>query len=324
MQIERFKGWVPIRVYWEQNAPFVDWCYMGEERFTAPFFSDTIERHLRLPANLLFRPQTPIETLAEWREARPGLPPKGFIFHMSRCGSTLVAQMLAALPRSIVISEAGPIDSVLRANFRDPALTDDRRATWLEWMVSAMGQPRAGEEKDLFIKFDCWHTIDLELIHRVFPDVPWLFLYRNPVEVMVSQFKKRSVHFIPGIIEPGFFGLDPAAAIEMPPEEYGAIILARICEAALRHRETGRSMFINYSRLPEAVWTTVLDFFDVAYSPDDLAALRGAAKFNAKNPILHFEDDIERKNQQASKRLIQATERWLAPVYEQMESAARY
>jgi hypothetical protein len=322
MQADRFRGWVPIRVYWEQKAPVVDWCYMGKERFTDPFFSDTIERCLNHPANLLFRPQTPIETLAEWREAQPGLPPKGFIFHMSRCGSTLVAQMLAALPGTIVISEAGPIDSVLRANFRDPTLSDDRRAAWLEWAVSAMGQPRSDEEKDLFIKFDCWDTMDLGLIHRTFPDVPWIFLYRNPVEVMVSQFKKKSAHLIPGVIEPALFGFDPAAAIELPPEEYSAKALARICEAALRHRKSGRSMFINYTSLPEAVWTTILDFFHIDYTPGDLAALRQAAQFNAKNPSLQFQDDRAAKLQQAGQQLIQATERWLAPVYERLQSAA--
>lgn len=323
MRADRFKGWVPIRVYWEQGSPVVDWCYMGEERFTDPFFSDTIERLLLNPATLLFRRQTSIETLAEWREVQPGLRPRGFIFHMSRCGSTLVAQMLAALPRSVVISEAGPADSVLRANSQDPTLTDDRRAAWLEWVVSAMGQPRSGGEKDFFIKFDCWHTIDMGLIHRAFPDVPWIFLYRNPVEVMVSQLKKRAAHFIPGIIAPAFFGLDPAAAIEMPPESYGAMILARICEAALRQRGSGRSMFINYTRLPEAVWTTILDFFDVAYTPDDLERLREVSKLNAKNPALHFEGDSAIKNNQASGQVIRATERWLAPVYEQLQAAER-
>jgi hypothetical protein len=323
MRAERFRGWVPIRVYWEQNAPFVDWCYLGERRFTDPFFNDTIEQCLRNPANLLFRHHTPIEALAEWRRAQPGLPPKGFIFHMSRCGSTLVAQMLAALSSSVVISEAGPVDSVLRANIHDPTLSLERQAEWLEWVVSAMGQPRSGEEKDLFIKFDCWHAIDLELIHRTFPDVPWIFLYRNPVEVMVSQLKKRSVHFIPGIIDPTVFGLDRAAATEMPPEEYGAITLARICEAALRQRGAGRSLFINYRRLPEAVWTTILDFFHVAYTPDDVERMRKVARLNAKNPNLQFEDDSAAKNKQASEQLIQATERWLAPVYEQLQSAGR-
>ena len=34
------------------------------------------------------------------------------------------AQMLAAVPQNLVLSEAGPIDAVVRANTRDPQLTD--------------------------------------------------------------------------------------------------------------------------------------------------------------------------------------------------------
>ena len=93
------------------------WCYLGEDRFVAPFFEQTISRHSRTPFNLPFPHVTPLAALAELQAADPGLPPTGFIFHMSRCGSTLVAQMLAALPQNIVISEAGPVDAVLHANW---------------------------------------------------------------------------------------------------------------------------------------------------------------------------------------------------------------
>lgn len=322
MRADRFAGWVPIRVYWEQSAAFVDWGYVGKERFAEPFFSDTVERCLRNPTNLLFRHHTPVETLAEWREASPGLLPKGFIFHMSRCGSTLVAQMLAALPQTIVISEAGPVDSVLRANFRDPSLTDDRRAALLQWMVSALGQPRMGEEKNLFIKFDCWDTMELGMIEQAFPDVPWIFLYRNPVEVMVSQALRKSAHLVPGMIEPDLFGLDPNAALTFQPEEYCAIILARICEAALRHHKPGRSIIIDYNSLPGAVSASVLDFFRITCTDVDLERLNHAAQFNSKNPTLHFQDDSAAKNRQASPQVIRATERWLGPVYEKLQAAS--
>src|SRR6266542_3419017 len=87
-------------------------------------------------------------------EAQPGLSPSGFIFHMSRCGSTLISQMLAALPQNIVISEAGPIDSLLRTNFHDPSFADDRRPIWFAWVVSALGQRRSGQEQHFFIKFN--------------------------------------------------------------------------------------------------------------------------------------------------------------------------
>ncbi|HJQ69183.1 MAG TPA: sulfotransferase family protein [Blastocatellia bacterium] len=323
MLADRFAGWVPIRVYWEQRGAFLDWAYMGEARFTEPFFNDTIENCLRNPANLLFRRHTPIDTLAELFETRPALYPKGFIFHMSRCGSTLVAQMLASLPRTVVISEAGPIDSVLRANFRDPTLTDERRAGWLRWMLSALGQPRVGDEKKFFVKFDCWDSMELGLIGRAFPDVPWIFLCRNPIEVMVSQSNRKSAHLVPGVIEPALFGLDPAAAIKFQPEEYCAIILARICEAALAHHQPGRSLIIDYSRLPGAVSASLLDFFHVDYTDNDLERLANAARFNAKSPSLHFEEDSAEKKSQASPQLIEATERWLAPVYEKLQAASR-
>ena len=79
--------------------------------------------HLRLSATPL-QPALPatdsIDVLLEWQEQSPGLPPSGFIFHMSRCGSTLAARMLAASPRNIVLSEADPIDYVLRAPCATP------------------------------------------------------------------------------------------------------------------------------------------------------------------------------------------------------------
>lgn len=144
MQVDQLAGWTPIRVYWEQSSAMVDWCYSGERRFTDPFFDQTIERCLKHPSNLIFRHQTPIETLGEYHEARPGLPPTGFIFHLSRCGSTLVSQMLAALPQNVVISEAAPIDALLRSRLRDHDVTDATRVAWLRWMMSALGQRRSG------------------------------------------------------------------------------------------------------------------------------------------------------------------------------------
>ena len=165
----------------------VDWCYLGKDRFKDSFFDQTVGECLRQPFNLLFRDQTPIDVLGQWNELRPGLSPTGFIFHMSRCCSTLISRMLASLPQNIVISEARPIDSTLRAHFHSDAVTDERRIAWLRWMVSALAQRRRGKEQHFFIKFDAWNVLEVPLIRRAFPAVPWVFVYRDPVEVLVSQ-----------------------------------------------------------------------------------------------------------------------------------------
>ena len=178
-QLPKLDGWLPIRVDWSAMSPqlagrdavepLVDWCRVGARRFVEPFFGQTIEKCLREPFSLLFRHQTSLEVLVEWQRARPGLQPSGFIFHMSRCGSTLLTQMLAALPQNIVISEASPISGILRA--KSSMATDEQKVAWLRAMLSALGQRRSGRETHFFVKFDSWHTFNLSLIRRAFPDV---------------------------------------------------------------------------------------------------------------------------------------------------------
>ena len=314
-------GWVPILVKWQRSRPFIEWCYIGTDPLTEPFFDQAIQKLMYQPFNLLFRHQTPIETLAERYEVKPGLQPTGFIFHMSRCGSTLISQMLAALPRTIVVSEASPVDAVLRAHFRVPGLTDDERIDWLRWMISALGQQRLGDEKHFFIKLDCWNTIVLPLIHRAFPDVPWIFLYRNPVEVLVSQLKRRGAHMVPGVIEPSLFGMNDKAIFQMQPEEYCARALAKVCEAALTYQEGG--MLVNYNQLPEAMWDLIPKFFGIEYSQSDIKILNRVSRLDAKNPSLQFTNDTDVKNYSATELMHSMADEWIVPIYERLEAACQ-
>ena len=183
----RLAGWIPYRFFWQEGRPWVQWCHLDGGRLTDPSFTQTIRVRMRLPFNLLFRQQTPVETLLEWQERQPGLPPAGFIFHLSRCGSTLVAQMLAALPRHVVLSEPDPLDAVLNAHFRDPSVSDAQRGAWLRAMVSALGQRWAAARRTCSSSSTAWHAQHLPLIRQVFPSTPWIFVYRNPVEVLVSH-----------------------------------------------------------------------------------------------------------------------------------------
>jgi len=94
---------------------------------------------LNTPFNQLFCDRTPLAALGDYAASNPGIAPDGFIFHVSRCGSTLVSQMLAALPDSIVLSEAGPDRyGAARASRRSGGLYGSARA-----LASVDGQ-RAG------------------------------------------------------------------------------------------------------------------------------------------------------------------------------------
>lgn len=321
MPLPALDGWIPANVGYNAAGAVVDWCYLGRERMSDPFFDQTLQAAMRQPFNQLFWHQTPIDTLLELQARHPGVPPAGFIFHMSRCGSTLVAQMLAALRRTIVVSEAAPIDSILSAPDGAGAAGDSERIAWLRAMLSALGQPRVGVETHLIVKFDCWNTPDLPLVERAFPGVPWVFLYRDPVEVLVSQIRQRALFLVPGALKTRLHESIPATAEDIVhPEEFCARFLAQICQAAVEPLRSGRGRAINYNQLPAAVWTEILDYFHLAPDEAERQRLQSVSRFDAKSPGLSFEPDTATKQRTASPHARAMADRWLRPVYDELEA----
>ena len=145
-------------------------------------------------------------------------------------------------------------------------------------------------------------------------------MYRNPIEVLVSQFAHRGAHLVPGGIEPELFGMTHDEVFSMRPEEYCARVLARICEAALHHHQSCAGRLVSYDELPNVAWTGVADFFGVEVTDADLETFIRVAKLNAKNPDLGFESDSQAKQKKASEALQEASARWLLPYYERLEA----
>lgn len=323
MNVADLAEWTPMRIHWELGHPAVRWCYMGRERFVEPFFEDTINKRLREPFNLLFQHETPLDALLELQELEPGLPPTGLIFHMSRCGSTLVAQMLAASAQNIVISEAGPIDALLRAHSRDTEIGAEmgaeQRIAWLRALLSAYARPRDAGERHFFVKFDSWHTLELPLIRQAFPNVPWIFLYRDPLQVLVSHQRQRGGQMVHDLLPPQWLGLDQTSTGGASLDEYSARVLNRICEAALSFQDAGARL-VNYRQLPEAMWGEIAGHFGLCLTPDNLDAMRQAAHFDAKNPRLDFVADSLEKERLATAELRRLADLWLMPVYNALEA----
>ncbi|SEC97143.1 hypothetical protein SAMN05444161_2225 [Rhizobiales bacterium GAS191] len=310
--------WVPTQLRWTPAALLVDWCHLGELRFTAPFFEQTIGKAMAHPFNLLFGHSTPLAWLGDEEfELRPA----GLIFHMSRCGSTLVSQMLASLRRNVVLSEPGSLDQILHLPARWPGVTADELVRWLRAMAAALGRRRHPEERDLFIKLESWHVLLLPLIRRAFPDVPWVFLYRDPIEVMASLARLPSKQMFPGNIDPALIGLDLPRATAISADLYGAVLLEQICRAAIAHYGTiAGGLLLAYRELPEAALTGMLTHFGLRYGGDELSRMREAARQDAKQPRLRYADDSEQKRRDASAEIRALAATRLAPLYDRLEA----
>jgi hypothetical protein len=303
-------GWLPSAVG-PPGSPHVDWAHFADEPLAEPFFGDSLRKATARPFNRVFRVRTSLATLVDGA-GRGARRPTGLIFHFSRCGSTLAAQMLAAVPAYTVVSEAAPIDDVTRLDCIDP----QDRAGVLAAMVAAVGRPRLAAERRLFVKLDAWHILAEAAFRRAFEGAPWVFIYRDPLEVLVSQMRRRGAHTVRGVLPDAMYGVDA----EVPDDEYCAIVLRRTCEAAVSAFARGGGRLVNYADLPAALETQILPHFGEAPSAADRALMARAAGRDAKTPWQDFDADTDAKRREASPRLQRLALQHLAEPYLALEA----
>jgi hypothetical protein len=213
------------------------------------------------------------------------------------------------------------MDSVLRAHTHLPELPRTEQVRWLRAMAAALAQPRNGETA-FYLKTDCWHVHETELLREAFPEVPWIFLYREPVEVMVSQARMPAIWTVPGVLHPSALQLEYTDWDPRRTDVYCARALANVCAAALRAvQEDARGLLVNYSELPEATTGRLLGHFGLR--EQDVPAMRRAARQDAKVPEAVFVSDRQAKQAEATERLRTVVAEHLEPVYEQLEAERR-
>jgi hypothetical protein len=308
--------WFPIRLLFRDGRWIVDLARLGEEHFREPFFHDTVARCLRRPFNLAFRRQVPLEAFVLEAQTAAGPHPAGLIFHLSRCGSTLLSQAFAALPGGLAISEAGPIDEAVRADRFDPRADTTWKIAALRALVAAYARfcPRDGT---FVVKLDAWHARALPLFARAFPDVPQIFVYRNPVEILVSH-ERQFAWMMAALNAPTLLRISVADAMVLDRHSYRAQVLARICDAVLRDA-SGGDLLLHYDELPDAIWERVAPHFGVTLSPERVALMREVASRDAKRPTLPFIADGEGKRAEADEALAQAAQRFTMTAYRELE-----
>ncbi len=159
----------------------------------------------------------------------------------------------------------------------------------------------------------------LPLFRAAFPDTPWIYLYRDPVEVLVSQARMRGQQTAPGTLTPHLFGFAPGEET-LPDIDYVARVLARTNEAVLQGWALGGGMLVNYSELPGALFTRILPHFGADPDAETRAAMQAMAARDAKKPGSAFHADSGRKQSEASDTVRHATDRYLAKAHVRLEA----
>ncbi len=146
----------------------VFWVDIGRRRLTEWKYRDSIHSALvSRPDRELFSTSLELLTHPDL-DALIGAP-DGFIFHMSRCGSTLLARALARAEAHNVIIEGTPLHIELWHHLTQGWQTGTRHPQQdaiLRGMIGILCRPRWRNQRNL-LKFRSWNVLFAEDIGRV-------------------------------------------------------------------------------------------------------------------------------------------------------------
>lgn len=311
------KGWLPVDAVVVEGRPGLWWMEMTGVRLAEPFFQQTVERARKDNRRELF---TEFDVLLQLEKQIESVEPTGFIFHSSRCGSTLVANACRAVSDSIVLSEANAIDKLI-ARFitdADNPVKESLYSVLLRGVVHALAQRRFSSEQHLFIKFACCSFAQLERIKRIWLNVPWLFLYRDPVETIVSNMRDVPPWLVDN--DRRILASIIGDAGEMGLEELCARTIGSLYTTAYNLAD-GNSMLLNYNQLSVPVIASVLNFFKIDLSSEELEAIARTTQTYSKEAsgTRAFVADTDSKQKLASDLVREMSERWAAEPYRLLE-----
>ena len=324
MALPELKGWLPIDAVVVDGRPGLAWLNFADVELAEPFFQQTVER-VKSQHPERHEVFTEFDALVQLEKTFDSVAPTGFIFHSSRCGSTLLANACRAIDGAIVLSEPPVVDKLI-ARF----ITDvDEHGTkaklyslFLRSVVKALSQRRTCNERNLFVKFACCSVSQIERIERMWPDVPWAFLYRDPVETIVSN-----IHDVPAWLQDedhrvlaSITGASTEAVAMMSTEELCARALGSFYAIANRVAND-RALLLNYTQLSLAEITNALNFFGVKPAAAEMETIARQSQTYSKSisGARAFVADTEAKQRAASGLVREMAERWAYESYQRLE-----
>ncbi|HEY4366446.1 MAG TPA: hypothetical protein VGN07_04370 [Steroidobacteraceae bacterium] len=301
--------WLPVRAALHPAGLYLALRQIDPQQLRDAFMQETVVR--------LSAPETFVHIAREdVGKASPDTAPAGLIFHVARCGSTLLSQSLKLLDNVVVYAEPLPINEILSPPHPWPRHE-------LVAALRSLGAALASHARRPYvIKFSSWNTLFCDIVSEAFPDSPWILSLRDPVEVGISLLQQP----------PGWFRdsgetsrqlaalVDPDGASKSP-EEHVARLYGAFCNAATR-LDTTRGKLIAYDDLPAAVWDAVAPHFSLSIDSRQRRLIEESSCNYAKAPVGNpraFSPDAAAKQAAASAALHQAIDEFARPPLQRLE-----
>jgi len=285
------KDWIPCKFPEKGSADVCRWLYLGDKQFEEPFFEETIYKCQGLPENSRqVRCVSGLDVLPEWAAQTEAVAPTAFIFHISRCGSTLISQLLGQQPSNIILSEVPIFDELLRWGHRHHTMQEV--LPLLKAAITLYGAKRSETHHHLVIKTDSWHIHFYKELRELFPQTPFILLYRQPDEVIRSQQKRRGMQSVQGVLEPSIFGFDKNEIDLLGLDEYMAKVIETYLAAFIEIVKTDQlALPVNYKEGMLSIVKKIAGATGITIHETEMSAMQERSTFHAKYPDQLFKED---------------------------------
>ncbi|WP_198781874.1 sulfotransferase family protein [Shewanella putrefaciens] len=277
--------WAPAD--YDPKRRVLEWMSAAEKPIH-PFYSEHISAVRGQLLSALIKPKTALLPALNLSGLVKQVQPAGFIFHLSRCGSTLVSRSFAGLPKCRVLSESPLLTQVLL----DRSLSDTQRRAALTFCIDTQGQ-LFHPEQHLLIKWNAWDLQFWPLILSLYPQVPVLLLLRDPVEILASQQKSAGYHMVRQPSRPLF------RELSVPEEEsileYQCKVLRLLLGYGLEMSQRSQVMVVDYQELLPVIANKIANWFSLALSQEECNQVEQCQLIHSKTATQPFMADSQFK-----------------------------
>ncbi len=283
---------VPARIVWLGDRPLVEIRRISVSALNEAFWDDVCAS----------APITAVRPLdAEPLPLGAG-PLCGAIFHTYRCGSTLLCRQLSALPSVYAIAEPNFLTQLVLGHAQAPPVLRHRIVKVLALLSRGLGS----QGQRIVVKWPGMLANHAAFLVEALPEVPMVFLHRDPVEVLAS-IEQRPLGNADGA--PAELGL-AIPARESSAITQAAMVIAHLC---CKVAQVPTIRHCDYKRLDPA---RVARHFGLDPDNTEQAAMAMAGSWYSKAApgSGRFADDSAAKRAGASKEVRQTADQILAPA----------
>ena len=315
------RGLLPLELHCDTRE--ISWFDFGDMHLRETFLEISAEERLSQHADAM-SVVTDLDILETPVLYDNAISPSGFIFHVGRCGSTLLAKVLSSLDKHIVIKEAEPVQQLLGIEYEE--VFRNKRERCFQSLLNIYGHRRLPVHERFFVKFSSNHVKRLEMIRELYPGVPWLFLYRNPYEI-IPTFLEGPAWFIrnKNTAEGAFDAVLPIEAVEgMSDLAFSVRVESSTLRIAIENT-CDHCLFVDYTQLKPENLPRILRFFGLKVTGEEYDGMVEPLGYYSKRDgeSVPFVPDSAAKRDKVTDEIREAIEEELWDLYQSLHHSER-